>query len=48
MKGSRSLPDLAAYSIVTENNAGQYYPEYAYNYPLFTQGMKLYSDSKVS
>lgn len=28
--------DLAAYSIVTENNAGQYYPDYAYNHPLFT------------
>lgn len=27
--------DLAAYSIVTENNAGQYYPDYAYNHPLF-------------
>ena len=40
--------DLAAYSIVTENNAGQYYPDYAYNHPLFTQGMKLYSDSKIS
>lgn len=38
--------DLAAYSIVTENNAGQYYPDYAYNHPLFTQGMKLYSDSR--
>ena len=40
--------DLAAYSIVMENNAGQYYPDYAYNHPLFTQRMKLYSDSKVS
>lgn len=40
--------DLAAYSIVTENNAVQCYPDYAYNHPLFTQGMKLYSDSKVS
>ena len=40
--------DLAAYSIVTENNAGQYYPDYAYNHPLFTRKMKLYSDSKVS
>ena len=27
--------DLAAYSIVSENNAGQYYPDYAYNHPLF-------------
>ena len=40
--------DLAAYAIITENNAGQYYPEYAYRYPLFTEGMKVYSDSKVS
>lgn len=40
--------DLAAYSIVTENNAGQYYPGYAYNHPLFTQDMKIYSDSRVS
>jgi len=40
--------DLAAYSIVCENNAGQYYPDYAYNHPLFTEGMRLYSDSKVS
>lgn len=40
--------DLAAYSIVMENNAGQYYPDYAYNHPLFTENMKIYSDSKVS
>jgi len=40
--------DLASYSIVTENNAGQYYPDYAYNHSLFTEGMKIYSDSKVS
>jgi len=40
--------DLAAFSIVSENNAGQYYPDYAYNHPLFTQDMKIYSDSKVS
>ena len=40
--------DLAAYSIITENNAGQYYPDYAYNHPLFTENMKIYSDAKVS
>lgn len=40
--------DLAAYSIISENNAGQYYPDYAYNHPLFTEGMKVYSDSTVS
>ena len=40
--------DLVAYSIITENNAGQYYPDYAYNHPLFTEDMRIYSDSKVS
>jgi len=40
--------DLAAYSIITEDNAGQYYPDYAYNHALFTDDMRIYSDSKVS
>lgn len=40
--------DLVAYSIITESNAAQYYPDYAYNHPLFTEKMKIYSDSKVS
>ena len=40
--------DLAAYSIIAENNAGQYYPDYAYNHPLLTDNMHIYSDSKVS
>lgn len=40
--------DLAVYSIITENNAGQYYPDYAFNHPLMTHDMKIYSDSKVS
>lgn len=40
--------DLATYSIITENNAGQYYPDYAYNHPLFTQEMRQYSDATVS
>jgi len=42
------LLDLVAYSILTENNAGQYYPDYAYNHPLFTRDMALYTDTKVS
>lgn len=42
------LLDLAAYSIISENNAGQYYPDYAFNHPLFTSGMKMYSDARVS
>lgn len=40
--------DLVAYSIITESNAGQYYPEYAYNHPLFDGDMHIYSDGKVS
>ena len=40
--------DLAAYSIIEESNVAQYYPDYAYNHPLFTNSMKIYSDSKVS
>ena len=40
--------DLAVYSILAENNAAQYYPDYTYNHPLFTNGMKQYSDSTVS
>lgn len=40
--------DFAAYSIISEDNAGQYYPNYAYNHALFTKGMRVYSDSKLS
>ena len=47
-KDSGLFFDLAAYAIVSENNAAQYYPDYAYNHPLFTDGMRVYSDSKVS
>lgn len=47
-KKSGLFLDIAAYCILTENNAGQYYPDYAYNHPLFTEGMRIYSDSTVS
>lgn len=40
--------DLAAYSIIDEDNRAQHYPAYAYDHPLFTKGMRIYSDSKVS
>ena len=40
--------DLATYSVVMESNVGQYYPDYAYNHPLFTRNMKIYSDATVS
>jgi hypothetical protein len=47
-KDSGLFLDIAIYTIIAENNAGQYYPEYAFNHPLFTNKMKIYSDSKVS
>lgn len=47
-KASGMMLDLAAYSIITENNAAQYYPDYAYNHPLFTPDMKCYSDATIS
>jgi len=40
--------DLVAYNLISENNAAQYYPDYAFNHPLFTDDMKIYSDSTVS
>ena len=40
--------DLCAYSITEEDNRAQHYPSYAYSHPLFTEGMRIYSDSKVS
>lgn len=47
-RGSGLFLDLVSYYIVTENNVGQYYPDYAYNHPLFTPEYKIYSDSTVS
>ena len=40
--------DLMCYSLICENNAGQYFPDYTYNHQVFTEGIKMYSDSKVS
>lgn len=47
-RGTGLFLDLASYYLVSENNAGQYYPDYAYNHPLFTPGHKIYSDSTIS
>lgn len=47
-RGAGLFLDLAAYCLTTENNVGQYYPDYAYNHPLFTPEYKIYSDSTVS
>jgi len=42
------LLDLVSYVIVNEENVGQYYPNYAFGHPLFTEGMRIYSDVTVS
>jgi transposase len=47
LKNGGLVMDLAVYLIVTEGNAAQHYPDYAYRHPLFTPGMRIYSDSKV-
>lgn len=47
-KTAGMILDFASYSIITEGNAAQYYPDYAYNHPLFTPDMKIYSDSTIS
>lgn len=40
--------DLASYMIVNEDNAAQHYPDYGRNHPLFTDGMRVVSDSTIS
>lgn len=42
------LLDLVSYSLVSEDNAAQHYPAYTFNHPVFTVGMKRYTDSTVS
>lgn len=40
--------DLVTYLIVDEENAGQYYPDFAFDHPLYSGKMKIYSDATVS
>ena len=40
--------DLVTYLIVEEENVGQYYPDFAFCHPLFSEGMRIYSDPSVS
>lgn len=42
------LLDLACYCITTEDNAAQYYPDYARRHPLHTKDMRIVSDSTIS
>lgn len=46
-KESGLILDLVSYMIVDEENTGQYYPDFAFNHPLFSDSMRIYSDSKV-
>lgn len=47
-KTAGMILDFASYSIITEGNAAQYYPDYAYEHPLFILDMRMYSDSAIS
>ena len=40
--------DLVAFMIVEEENVAMHYPDFAFCHPLFSEGMKIYSDVKVS
>ena len=42
------LLDLVSFMIVDEENVGLHYPDFAFCHPLFSEGMKIYSDVKVS
>ena len=44
----RSLAARCGLPQIIGGIAGQYYPDYAYCHPLFTEGLHIYSDSKVS
>ncbi len=41
------LLDLVSYLIVEEDNAGQYYPDFAFCHPLFSKEMRIFSDTTV-
>ena len=47
-KDSGLFMNLAMYTIITEGNAGQYYPDYAYSHPLMSDRMTIFSDSSIS
>ena len=40
--------DLVSFMIIDEDNVGLHYPDYAFCHPLFSEGMRVYSDAKVS
>ena len=40
--------DLVSFLIIEEENVGLHYPDFAFCHPLFSEGMRIYSDVKVS
>lgn len=46
-KDTGLILDLVAYLVVEEDNVGQYYPDFAFSHPLFSEKMTIYSDTKV-
>ena len=40
--------DFVAYLLIEEDNVDQYYPDFAFTHPLFSEKMRIYNDSKVS
>ena len=42
------MMDLVSYYLVEGSNESFYYPDYAFNHPLFSENMQIYSDSKIS
>ena len=40
--------DLVSFMIIDEDNVGLHYPDYAFCHPLFSEGMRIYGDAKVS
>ena len=40
--------DLVSFMIVDEENVAMHYPDFAFCHPLFSEGMKIFSDVKVS
>lgn len=45
---SELMMDLVMYYLIEESNASVYYPDFADNHPLFSEDMKIYSDTKIS
>ncbi len=48
LEDTRMILDLAVYRLFSENWDSYYFPRYTYEYPLFTEGMRIESSLEVS